>query len=454
MKSDPRVAASAPPPASRPGVRFAPPSRQRLLGLTVCTMIGISIANGVSDGAVPAWPAGLLAWLVGISLFGGIPRFQQVQVALMCACGLAALALAASRQKIDVLVALVESNQAMLAMLATVSFLRMVTPSGAGATETLPRGRRALWQTLFATHLFGAVVNISAVFIVGHRIARDGALTPLQAKVVSRGFVAAACWSPLFAAMAVVLHYVPAVDMLAISRVNLVLALLLLGYCLVELLPDPAAPEFVGFPLHREALTVPVLLAALVVALYNLPTGWPILTVIELGAAGCVTALLLARPWRESRRLVAHHVDRELPRMGGEFALFLGAGLLAVGISALAGTGHIDYVLDPASATQAIPLLAVLVTLTLVGIHPVISVAALSGLFPARLTHPDLVGMVILMAWSVALGTSPFSGTTLAMQGRFGIPATRFLRWNLRYLLVGFVLASAVLVVVDYFAVA
>jgi len=94
------------------------------------------------------------------------------------------------------------------------------------------------------------------------------------------------------------------------------------------------------------------------------------------------------------------------------------------------------------------------VTLTLVGIHPVISVAALSGLFPARLTHPDLVGMVILMAWSVALGTSPFSGTTLAMQGRFGIPATRFLRWNLRYLLVGFVLASAVLVVVDYFAVA
>lgn len=417
-------------------------------------MIVISLANGVSDARVPAWPAGLLAWLVGLALVHGIPRFQQVQVALMCAGGLGALALAASRGEVHVLVPLVESNQAMLAMLATVSFLRIVTPSGAGATERLPRGRRALWQTLIATHLFGAVVNISAVFIVGHRIARDGSLTPLQAKVVSRGFVAAACWSPLFAAMAVVLHYVPAVDMLSVSRVNLVLAALLLGYCLVELLPDATAHDFVGFPLHREALTVPVTLAALVIGYYNLPTGWPILTVIELGAGTCVLALLAARPWRESWRLFVHHVDRELPRMGGEFALFLGAGLLAVGIGALAGTGHIDFVLDPADARQAIALLAALVTLTLLGIHPVISVATMSGLFPPTLSRPDLVGIVILMAWSVALGTSPFSGTTLAMQGRFGIPATRFLRWNLRYLLVGFVLASAVLVATDYLALA
>ncbi|MEQ8661853.1 MAG: hypothetical protein RLW62_13645, partial [Gammaproteobacteria bacterium] len=204
----------------------------------------------------------------------------------------------------------------------------------------------------------------------------------------------------------------------------------------------------------REALTVPVMLAALVIGYYNLPTGWPILTVIEIGAATCVVALLLARPWTESRRLLVHHVDRELPRMGGEFALFLGAGLLAVGIGALAGTGHIEYVLDPAGARQAIALLALLVVLTLVGIHPVISVATLSGLFPPQLAHPSLVGIVILMAWSVALGTSPFSGTTLAMQGRFGIPSTRFLRWNLHYLLVGFVLASAVLVAVDYFALA
>ncbi|MEQ8495768.1 MAG: hypothetical protein RLW42_16270, partial [Gammaproteobacteria bacterium] len=93
-------------------------------------MIVISLANGVSDARVPAWPAGLLAWLVGLALVHGIPRFQQVQVALMCAGGLGALALAASRGEVHVLVPLVESNQAMLAMLATVSFLRIVTPDG------------------------------------------------------------------------------------------------------------------------------------------------------------------------------------------------------------------------------------------------------------------------------------------------------------------------------------
>ena len=61
------------------------------------------------------------------------------------------------------------------------------------------------------------------------------------------------------------------------------------------------------------------------------------------------------------------------------------------------------------------------------------------------LTAPNVVAMVVLMAWSVTLATSPFSGTTLALQGRFGIPATRFLRWNFRSTLVGLATRSALL---------
>ncbi len=57
--------------------------------------------------------------------------------------------------------------------------------------------------------------------------------------------------------------------------------------------------------------------------------------------------------------------------------------------------------------------------------------------------------MMALMAWSVALGASPFSGATLALQGRFGIPSTQFLRWNFRYMLVGLAFGSLLLTVYD-----
>ena len=427
--------------------RFA---RARIAGWLVCAMIALSVANGVSGGAFPAWPAGAFAWLIGFMLLESVPRFQRVQFALMAGIGLVALALAHSQGAAISAFALLAGNQALLAMLATVSFLRMVTHTGAQAGERLPTGRTALYQTLAATHLFGAVINISAVFIVGQRIATDGSLTPLQAKVLSRAFVAAACWSPLFAAMAVVLHYVPGVDMFAVSRVNLVLAVLLLSYCAYALGRDAGVDAFVGYPLHRGALGVPLLLSALVIGYYNLPVAWPILTTINLAAISCVLLASLPRALRDTRRLFVHHVERELPRMGGEFALFLGAAVLGAGIGALATTGHLDYVIDPRHPLECVPILVVLVLLTLVGIHPVISVAALAGLFPATLAAPDLVGIVVLMAWSVALGTSPFSGTTLAMQGRFGIPATHFLRWNFGYLLVGLVLASVVLAGADY----
>ncbi len=431
-----------------------PHGRARLVGRLICVLIALSLLNGVSGGSFPAWPAGLVAWTCGALLLPSIERFQRLQVALMGGAGLLSLTaavLAGDRAWAGQLAA---GNQALLAMLATVSFLRMVTRTGARPGERLPRGPIAIVQTLLATHVFSVIINISAMFIIGQRISADGSLTPLQARVLSRAFVAAACWSPLFASMAVVLHYVPGVDMFSVSRVNVMLALVLLAYCALTLVRDADAAGFVGYPVHREALVVPVTLSVIVIACYNVAPEWPILTVIGVSAMACVSLFAGARPAPERRRLLTHHIEQELPRMSGEFALFLGAAVLATGVGALARASALDLVIDPHSAGEAVTLLVSLVALTLLGIHPVISVATLSGLFPAELARPDLVGVVVLMAWTTALGVSPFSGTTLAMQGRFGIPATRFARWNLDFLLVGLAAGSLLLGVVDYLALA
>ena len=418
--------------------------RARLGGLAITVLIALSLAHGLGGSYWPAWPAGLCAWLVAVLLVPTVGRYQRLQTAGMTLAGGAGIAYAAGHGDSGWWPALLDGNQAILAMLATVSFLRVGTR--ADRHTVLPRGRGAILQTLLAVHLFGAIINISAAFVVGQRISAAGSLTPLQAKVISRAFAAAACWSPLFASMAVVLHYVPQVSIVAVVRVNLVLAALLLAYATWDLGRDRDAADFTGFPLQREALTAPLTLSALVLLLYTQPTGWSILTTIVVAALLCVLVLRIAQPLAVTRRLLRQHIERELPRMGGEFALFIGATVLAAGIAAVVRLHPLALVVDPPNASAAVPLLVALVVITLCGIHPVISVATLSGLFPAHLTAPNVVATVALMAWSVTLATSPFSGTTLALQGRFGISATHFLRWNFRYTLVGLATSSALLV--------
>tara|TARA_B100001123_G_scaffold341338_1_gene387022 strand:+ start:2651 stop:4015 length:1365 start_codon:yes stop_codon:yes gene_type:complete len=426
-------------------------SRDRLAGCLVCGMIALSLSSGISGGRFPAWPAGVVAWVVGVLLLPSISRFQRTQVFVLVVLGMASLGYAANYGDQEWPIRLLVGNQALLAMLATVSFLRVVTDTEGSLPEVPPRGRGAVYQTLVTTHLFAAVTNISAAMIIGQRIARAGRLTSLQAKVVSRAFVSAASWSPLFASMAVALNYVPDMDILAVSRVNILLAFALLFFCAVDLRNDENVGEFVGYPFHREALRVPCVLSAFALLFYSLPTGWPVLTTIVVAALSSVLALLLWRPGSRPGTLLRQHVDGELPRMGGEFALFLGASVLSAGVGAMARVIDISLVVDPVRGVDGVPLLLALAGLTMIGVHPVISVATLAGLFPAELRRPDLVAMVILMAWSIALGASPFSGTALAMQGRFGIPATRFVRWNFSYLLAGLIFASVLLVAVDLF---
>ena len=52
----------------------------RFVGSLVCGMIALSLANGLTAGRFPAWPAGVLAWVVGAALFPTISRFQRMQV--------------------------------------------------------------------------------------------------------------------------------------------------------------------------------------------------------------------------------------------------------------------------------------------------------------------------------------------------------------------------------------
>lgn len=93
-------------------------------------------------------------------------------------------------------------------MLVAVSFLQPVTLTQA-TDEALPYGRQALWRTMLGVHLFGGVINLSTVMIVGERIAVGSRLERGQVIALSRSFGAAAFWSPFWVAMAMALSFAP-----------------------------------------------------------------------------------------------------------------------------------------------------------------------------------------------------------------------------------------------------
>jgi hypothetical protein len=322
-------------------------------------------------------------------------------------------------------------------MLAAVSFLRPVTASGVG-DEPLPRGRRAVLETLAATHLFGAVINISAPVLVGERIAPRRDMTPLQAKTVSRAFVAASMWSPFFIAMALIIHYVPGARLPVISGLGFATSALMMAWCAVTLTRDPDAASFTGYPLHWRALWAPVLLSACVLSGHALLPGLSVLVLIEGAALGVTLAVLLLRRPRETGAVIASHVREHLPDMRGELTMFLGAAVMTAGIGAAVGlTGT---VLAPASFGPGVAavLLVALIVLAVVGVHPVVCISVLASLWPFAHYDGNLLGTVFLLAWGLGLVISPFSGTSLVFQGRFGLRTADLLRFNLGYVAFGY----------------
>jgi hypothetical protein len=418
-----------------------------LAGPLLALMIVFAVIHGVWP-VFPAWPSGLSAWLAGVLLWTRTPRRQRVQVGALAVLGLAGLVWGWHNGGTMDAVALIDQNHALLSMLAAVSFLRLVSMPDAGQEEALPRGGYAYLRTLVGIHLFGAAINLSAVVIIGDRVARQGTFDKRTAILISRGFSSAALWSTFFAGMAVVLTYSPGAELPILIAVGLPLALAGLAYTYAEaLVTDPShLAAFSGYPIHFQSLWIPGLLAACVLVTHVFLPQWSVLTVISL-LSPLLTLIVLGhrRGCRRASTDVRRHVNLRLPEMSGELLLFLAAGVLAVGLSSVFASFDDWLPFQEFTGTSASVTLVVMVGLAAVGIHPIISVTAVATWLAPIHPDPTLLAMVFLMTWGIGVASSPLSATHLTIQGRYGIESWRFFRWNLGYCLFMLLLSAVLL---------
>lgn len=260
-----------------------------------------------------------------------------------------------------------------------------------------------------------------------------------QMKVLSRGFCSAALWSPFFAAVAVALTYAPGASLLQLMQAGIPLALFALITTYIELRPH--ADQFTGYPMQLKNLALPGFLAAAVLGCHWYLPEYSVMQVISVLSPLTAIIVMLLKKEAVHKKLMDHSHDR-LARMGSEMALFLCAGTMAAGLSTLF---HLygDRLPIPELTPVVVSLLLLgMLVLSLVGVHPVISIATVSGILVPTNPPMDLLAMVFLASWAIGTTCSPLSGMNLSLRGRYLISSNHVLWGNLHYGVLMWIAAS------------
>jgi hypothetical protein len=168
-------------------------------------------------------------------------------------------------------------------------------------------------------------------------------------------------------------------------------------------------------------------------------------TAILAPLIACIGVARRAGPGQAGAGVVAHARVR-LPGMSGELALFLSAGVLAVGLSSAFAASGITLHETRFPGAGAAAALLVVVLVAAAGLHPIISLTALIPLLDPLALSPEGTVLLYVAGWSIGCALCPFSGTNLILQARHAIPAWRFPQWSAGYGLFMWLLASVALI--------
>ncbi|HMT93955.1 hypothetical protein [uncultured Thiothrix sp.] len=401
----------------------------------------------LAEPSIPTWFSGLCAWLSLALLFTFTSWRNFIQFFLLAGLGLVLLLWGLGRGASLSLHQLLIQNNSLLVMLYSVGFLRLVAIPAAEAGE-LPRGRMAFVKTLLGIHVLGAVINLSILVLVAGRYHALGLLGRDTVSLMGQAFSAAAFWSPFFAAMGVALTYTPGAQLLEVIAYGLILTLVSLT--LMTVLAGgwhlQKVRDFPGYPMHLNSLIIPASLAALVIGLHLLLPEINVLALVSISSITLVFLVLLLRNRNTAWSQFKRHLLEAAPRMGRELALFLGAGVLTLGLQILLSTVGEFQLFKHFGGIEASLVLGGAILVSMLGIHPIISIAVLGPLVLPLRPNLELLATLFLSMWSLGVVANPISGTNVMLHGQFGVSGRDAFRWNLKYVVLMWLLSSLVFI--------
>ncbi len=424
--------------------------RRQVAAYAIFAGIVLSCLSAWPGSPVPIWTAGLCLWGGALLLAANVASRNLRQSLVLMAVGLAGIGYGALHGQPLTLETFLSANVSLVGMVAAVSFLALIAPTSAPARQ--PGQGRSIFTTLLGVHLFGSVINMSAAFIFGDRMAAGGKLNLGQSLILSRASSLGAFWSPFYAAMAVGLSVAPHANVFQVMLTGIPLAILGMGLSFWQLQHNAESMDIQGVPVSFAALALPMSMAAAVLLLHHFYPPLPILTLITLLAPLMAVMVGLHRSTGQVRvvvQRVSGHIEDRLPRMVNEILLFLSAGLLTQGGKAvIAGLG--DWRLfDSFAGMQAVIMYLAIVASSLLGLHPIIGISMFAAMLNGLDVDPSLLALVSICSWAVGTAVGPLSGINLALYGRYGIDTYQITRHTLLYALAMSVLVSVMLLLVS-----
>jgi len=371
-----------------------------------------------------------------------VRHMQRLLAFVLIGAGALALGIALVLGARPSVVQLLTLNQTLVGMLTAVTFVRLITADH-GVHRPRLVGVPAIWRTAIVTQLLGSVINISAVTLVGDRLRHKGKLRISDALLLSRAYSPGAFWSPFWGASAAALTYAIGADTSVLLICGSLLAFVAFTISItmtVRAFGDRLA-TYHGYPLSVGVLVLPITMGIIVIGLHRaIPTVKLAVVVLMVSLVVPVAVLAVTRT-RHLPRIMSGHIVRGLRPMQSEAVLFTAAGALSVGLGALVDVVGFTVPAGYYNVWFAWLSVIAMTFVALVGVHPVVSIAAIAAVLGPVISEPTLFAMAGTIAWGTAAAVGPISGLNVFLAGRFGVSGFDVAKRNLPYLFVVVVLA-------------
>jgi uncharacterized protein YjeT (DUF2065 family) len=286
--------------------------------------------------------------------------------------------------------------------------------------------------TLF---LLTPILNLGSIRIMNDLLEDLKLPSVMSAKSYVVGFSTATLWSPYFASVSLILHYlnIPFKGFMLYGLGFSVFMLLMgnLMFYFWEKRHPMKITHSSEVPLRKDQRSHIFKLALFVIILMSTClfleriTGWSMIVIVCL--ISIIFPLLFgifSRDWKRLISLIIDYRDRTVPMVNNEIMLFMSAGMLAF---ALKGTNvmngvslFLNSLANQSFFLGALAIIFIVFCLTYVGIHQIAVVGALAmQLNAAELgMGNNALAMILLLSWAISTAVSPFSGLNL-MVSRF-----------------------------------
>ncbi len=391
--------------------------------------------------------AGIFAWIATLMLFKTLSNLKLVIILFIIAV-VGFIYSYLNHFEIDYAKILI-SNQYLLTLLIGVGFLKLIAMPKQTDLKELPSGKNSFLKTYLGVHLFGSVINLSSLVLVGDRMFNKAPLSNLQLIVLTRSYASDAYWSPFFVAFAAASTYAPNLSTMPILFIGFILAIVAFLLTYFEVSKKYDFEDFRGYPIQFETLYLPFLLALMVILTHHF---FPNTKVIVLIALYSLVLTILILPikfnFNDAKEKFFTHITSDLPKMKNEISLFLFAGMFGVSASSILIGHEIQLPFSTFDASVASLLLLVIIILSFVSIHPIITIAIIGNWMP-EVNH-TLLAITFLMSWSIAMPISPFNGLNLTMQSKYDLTPLQIPKVNFIHAIQMYIACVVMLFILDY----